>query len=189
MNCPHCDHPESRVTETRAGNEADRRIRQCRSCAKTFTTLERVAVYAGRAAGYIEAGGLALLEDDDPEPMPVVVTPAATGSFHPVVVGDELSALPVDVRQLLVEWWNNSRRSKHKSSATWTRNAWLMTVKRIASLPEWQQRALAAAGVEHGWQTLKTEYIKDVPPPVEAGLLPKSTAMQEAISAWKNKVA
>lgn len=177
------------MTETRAGNEADRRIRQCRSCAKTFTTLERVAVYAGRAAGYIEAGGLALLEDDDPEPMPVVVTPAATGAFHPVVVGDELNDLPVEVRRLLVEWWNNSRRSKHKSSATWTRNAWLMTVKRIASLPEWQQRALAAAGVEHGWQTLKTEYIKDASPPAEAGIQPKSTAMQEAISAWKNRVA
>ena len=55
MNCPHCAHPESRVTETRSGSDADRRIRLCRSCGKTFQTMERVAVFAGRAIGYIES--------------------------------------------------------------------------------------------------------------------------------------
>lgn len=57
MMCPHCNHPESRVTETRSGAEADRRIRLCRHCGKTFQTLERVCVYAGRAIGYIEKVG------------------------------------------------------------------------------------------------------------------------------------
>ena len=55
MNCPNCNHPESKVTETRSGPDADRRIRICRSCGKTFQTMERVAVFAGRAIGYIEA--------------------------------------------------------------------------------------------------------------------------------------
>jgi hypothetical protein len=59
-----------------------------------------------------------------------------------------------------------------------------MTVKRVAALPEWQQLALAQAGVEHGWQTLKPEYIKDIRPPAEVGLVPKNQAMQEAISRW-----
>jgi transcriptional repressor NrdR len=65
VNCPHCDHPESRVTETRASDGYDKRVRICRSCAKTFTTIERVAVYAGRAAGYIESGPAADLEEAD----------------------------------------------------------------------------------------------------------------------------
>ena len=56
MICPHCSHPESRVTETRASDSYDKRVRICRNCAKTFVTIERVAVYAGRAVGYIESG-------------------------------------------------------------------------------------------------------------------------------------
>jgi hypothetical protein len=173
------------VAETRPSADFDKRVRQCRNCAKTFTTLERVAVYAGRAAGYIESGQPELEEEPDPESAPLTVTTATTTPFHPVVVGDELNSMPMEVRQLLVEWWNNSRRSKHKSSAAWTRRAWLLTVTRVSLLPPWQQLALAAAGVEQGWQTLKPEYIKDVSPPAEAGLVPKSAAMQEAISSWK----
>ena len=44
------------MTETRASDNYDKRVRICRNCAKTFTTIERVAVYAGRAVGYIESG-------------------------------------------------------------------------------------------------------------------------------------
>ena len=63
MNCPHCNHPESRVGETRAGDEFDRRVRLCRGCGRTFTTLERVAVYAGRALGYRELDSALLTEE------------------------------------------------------------------------------------------------------------------------------
>ena len=186
MNCPHCNHPESRVTETRSGPDADRRIRICRSCGKTFQTMERVAVFAGRAIGYLEATVAdALVDPEEPEPL----APAIAACFHPVVVGDELNGLPMSVRSNLVEWWNNSRYSKHKKQATWTRQAWLFTVKRIAALPHWQQELLAAAGVEHGWQTLKVDYIKGATPPKEAGLQPKSSAIQEAIQAWNTSVA
>jgi transcriptional regulator NrdR family protein len=64
MNCPHCGQPESRVTETRQGADFDRRTRICRSCAKSFQTIERVAVYGGRAIGYIEAGDMPLVEEE-----------------------------------------------------------------------------------------------------------------------------
>ena len=65
MQCPHCGHPESRVGETRASDDYDKRVRFCRSCAKSFTTIERVAVYAGRAVGYIESGQPVLQEEAD----------------------------------------------------------------------------------------------------------------------------
>ena len=64
MICPHCGHPESRVSETRPSTEFDKRVRHCRNCAKTFTTIERVAVYAGRAVGYIEAGQSVLEQEE-----------------------------------------------------------------------------------------------------------------------------
>jgi hypothetical protein len=186
MLCPHCGHPESRITETRSTDNYDRRIRLCRGCAKTFQTLERVAVHAGRAVGYIEVDSSAGQLGDPPEdPEPIAAAKRAAADFHPVVVGAELNDVTAIARPLLVEWWNESRRSKHRRQATWTRAAWLMTVKRVAALPDWQQLALAQAGVEHGWQTLKTEYIKDAQPPAEAGMVPKNHAMQEAITRWK----
>lgn len=43
------------MTETRASDSHDKRVRLCRSCGKTFQTMERVAVFAGRAIGYIES--------------------------------------------------------------------------------------------------------------------------------------
>lgn len=101
----------------------------------------------------------------------------------------DLAKCSPEAQPLLVEWWNISRRQKHGSHAAWSERAWQLTVNRVAQLPPWQQLALAEAGVEHGWQTLKTQYIRDAKPPMEAGLAPKSTAMQEAISAWNSKAA
>ena len=43
-------------TETRARDDGDLRTHHCLSCAKSFQTIARICVYAGRAAGYIEAG-------------------------------------------------------------------------------------------------------------------------------------
>jgi len=197
LNCPHCNSPNSKVTETRPCDGYDKRVRICRDCSSTYRTIERVAVYAGRAAGYFEAGGSVMVEADDdevaPEPEakpaakakpPAKAQPAAIKEFYPVVPGDELNSVCEEARPLLVEWWNNSRRSKHQKNATWTTTAWFITVKRVAALPMWQQVLLAQAGVEHGWQTLKLDYIKTSQPPQEAGLVPKSTAMQEAINRW-----
>lgn len=101
----------------------------------------------------------------------------------------ELMQVTPEAQPLLVEWWNVSRLSRHRSNATWTELAWKLSVNRVARLPAWKQVALAQAGIEYGWQTLKPEYLKNVSPPPEAGVIPKSTAMQEAIEAWNNRVA
>lgn len=182
MNCPHCDHPDSRITETRSNPAFDRRIRICRSCGKTFQTIERVAVYAGRAAGYIDGGPPVLTVVEDQEPK-------RPKRYAANLDDDCLVNVCGEAQSLLVEWWNVSRLSKHGTKAAWTEKAWQQNVSRIASLPRWKQVLLAKAGVESGWQALKPEYMGEVAPPPEEGLAPKSTAMQEAIAAWNTKVA
>ncbi len=44
MICPYCNHKETNVLESRVlpDNEGMRRRRECRKCAKRFTTFERV---------------------------------------------------------------------------------------------------------------------------------------------------
>jgi transcriptional repressor NrdR len=44
VKCPFCGHPESKVTDSRAGTAGDviRRRRECEGCARRFTTYERV---------------------------------------------------------------------------------------------------------------------------------------------------
>lgn len=44
MKCPFCTNVESKVTDTRASAQGDvvRRRRECESCARRFTTYERV---------------------------------------------------------------------------------------------------------------------------------------------------
>ncbi|MEN9768179.1 MAG: uncultured phage MedDCM-OCT-S38-C3 [Cyanobacteriota bacterium] len=185
MNCPHCNHDKSRVTETRSAGEADRRIRLCQGCGRTFQTLERVCVYAGRAAGYIEASPPPILEVvPDPEPAPVRARATARHEASP----EEqcLSFVSPEARLLLVQWWNESRKSKHRANATWTRAAWEASVQRVANLPTDLQLTLCRAGVEHGWQALKLDYIKDeLAKPTAAGRpMPKDPSMRAALESW-----
>ena len=42
MNCPFCDHHDSRVIDSREVNDGIRRRRQCLSCSSRFTTYERL---------------------------------------------------------------------------------------------------------------------------------------------------
>ena len=44
MKCPYCDHPETKVLDSRLSKEMDtiRRRRECLSCAKRFSTAERI---------------------------------------------------------------------------------------------------------------------------------------------------
>lgn len=44
MNCPFCDHENSRVIDTRSSGKRIRRRRECVECHKRFTTYERVAL-------------------------------------------------------------------------------------------------------------------------------------------------
>jgi len=42
VKCPYCNHPESRVTDSREAEEGIRRRRECLQCGLRFTTYERV---------------------------------------------------------------------------------------------------------------------------------------------------
>ena len=42
MNCPHCLHVESRVTNKRESPNGIRRRRECLKCKKRFTTYEKI---------------------------------------------------------------------------------------------------------------------------------------------------
>jgi transcriptional repressor NrdR len=44
MKCPYCGHPEDKVVDSRTIKEGEliRRRRECLSCAKRFTTYERI---------------------------------------------------------------------------------------------------------------------------------------------------
>lgn len=192
MNCPHCGHDKSRVTETRAVRDGDRRIRLCRSCGKTFTTMERIAIWFGPNAGWMDVTkdppALQVVPDPEPEPEPqpepAVAKRASTRRWHPVGV-------PVGVCEeaapMLLEWWNESRRSKHGSHAVWSERAWLASVERVKALPPAEQVALCKAGVEHGWQALKREFLKQelgrpvTLPPVSGRPMPKDPAMLAAL--------
>ena len=41
MKCPHCGHPASKVTDSRASEAGVRRRRECQACAEPFTTYEQ----------------------------------------------------------------------------------------------------------------------------------------------------
>ena len=104
---------------------------------------------------------------------------------------DCLVNVVAEVQPLLVQWWNESRKSKHKGNATWTEAAWQASVQRVSKLPHWQQVVLAQAGVEHGWQALKPEYLKDeLAKPTAAGRpMPKDPAMLAALEQWPSQTA
>ncbi|UCC60049.1 MAG: transcriptional repressor NrdR [Dehalococcoidia bacterium] len=42
MKCPHCNHEDSKVTDSRDVEDTVRRRRQCLSCGFRFTTYERI---------------------------------------------------------------------------------------------------------------------------------------------------
>lgn len=42
VQCPVCDHPESRVVDSRDAGDAIRRRRECEACNHRFTTFERI---------------------------------------------------------------------------------------------------------------------------------------------------
>ena len=54
MRCPYCDHPDSRVTDSRVAEVGVRRRRECDRCGLRFTTYERAqttALWVGKRDG------------------------------------------------------------------------------------------------------------------------------------------
>lgn len=206
MNCPHCGHDKSRVTETRASADGDRRIRLCRSCGRTFTTIERVTVYFGRNTGWMEVVPQQELAPAAPLPEPVQAAaeessapepPAAVPiakarqqripRFMPTDVPDDMGVV-AEAAPLLLQWWCEARRSKHGNKAVWTEGAWLSSCRRVGELPARQQIALAQAGCEAGWQALKADYLEHLPAarqqPATGRPMPRDPAMLAALDSW-----
>ena len=181
MKCPHCGHEKSRVLETRG----DRRVRQCGECLKDFSTIECLAAFAGRHRGWIH-------EEPPEDPLPVVIQEDSKQrqtkfqKFHPATIDDGLEQADSTLAGLLLTWWNESRWSKNKSKATWTRAAWLSNINRVIALPPAKAKALAERGVEQGWQSLQAEYVNDVASTPDGMLIPKDSAMQRALEAWSH---
>lgn len=46
MQCPYCDHPDSKVIDSRSVDGGIRRRRECLRCSARFTTYERIATTA-----------------------------------------------------------------------------------------------------------------------------------------------
>ena len=192
MKCPKCQHQQSRVLDTIRVRDGLRRHRLCSKCKHRFATLERIEVWDQTLHGYVAAADerppLAAVPDHFVEPPKKV----AAIKGHVAQADDILLGFVIpEAQPLLLQWWNESRRSKHKQAA-WTKAAWEGSVKRVADLPSWQQVALAQAGVESGWQTLRPEYIKDVPAPAAAACgrpMPKDPAMLAALESWPKQTA
>jgi len=192
VNCPACSHHNTRVTDTDRVPYGIRRYRSCRKCGHRFVTVERVENWDNLIGKYVPA-------ENAPAPLAVVPAPLEdeqvaaakrvnTRRWHPVGV-------PVGVCEeaapLLLEWWNESRRLKHKGNAVWSEKAWLASVERVKALPPHHQIALCQAGVEQGWQALKPEYLKDeLGKPTAAGRpMPKDPAMLAALESWPKQTA
>ena len=173
MNCPHCGADKSRILETRG----DRRVRQCSNCLKDFATYEVLAAYAGRDRGWIH--------ESPPQEVflsPKLLPKPKPARFHPVQLEDELLTADKELAALLVSWWDESRWTKHRNSASWTRSAWLSNVTRVTSMPYPKAMALARRGVEMGWQSLQYNYVNDVSSSTDQGqMAPRNSAMQKAI--------
>lgn len=56
MHCPYCRHTDSRVLDSRVAEDGTsiRRRRECRACAKRFTTLEQMQLVVVKRSGVVE---------------------------------------------------------------------------------------------------------------------------------------
>lgn len=188
----------SRIVDTLRVPEGLRRHRICAKCGKKFKTVERIENWDHVTRKYVRACKEPSRDASAPELAAVIQLqqerpPAAAKAQRYLVDADKSDFLTVcdEARPLLCEWWNVSRKSKHGSKAAWTEAAWLSSVARVAKLPAWQQVLLARAGVEHGWQALKPEYMKDelTAPTAQGRPMPKDPAMLAALEQWPSQTA
>jgi len=191
MNCPKCGYDHSRIVDTIRVDAGLRRHRICSKprCRHRFRTLEREEYWDQTTHSYAPvaaaapSGNVIQLQQEQPR---------QRTTRHVAHLNEAcLAAVAHEAQPLLVEWWNVSRSSKHGSRAAWTENAWRSSVSRVSQLPNWKQVALARAGVEHGWQALKPEYVKDElqAPTAQGRPMPKDPAMLAALEEWPSQTA
>ena len=192
MNCPKCSHEQSRVVDLKRKPDGLRRGRICSACGYKFSTLERIEVWDSALHGYVSpiegVPALSLVPNHAVEAPKRV---AATARHQASLDEGCLVNVCAEAQPLLVQWWNESRKSKHRANATWTKAAWEASVQRVSALPSWQQVLLAQAGVEHGWQALKPEYLKEelAKPTGQGRPMPKDPAMLAALESWPKQTA
>jgi hypothetical protein len=195
MNCPHCHHPRNRVLETRESlsENAIRRRHACRACGEPFTTIQRIETYH---SGGWQPVPMAVVPDPQPAPLAPVAPrkrAAAAERLHPLTGYEEWLAffradISPDLFEGLLEWWNKSRWGKHRTSATWTQAAFSLSANRVMLLRQQGQpyiaRALVEAGIEHGWQALKPEYLRGIsaaPPAAAPAGDPAAAAIRDML--------
>jgi len=56
VHCPYCRHPDSRVLDSRVAEDGSsiRRRRECKECARRFTTLEATQLVVLKRSGVVE---------------------------------------------------------------------------------------------------------------------------------------
>ena len=192
-HCPHCGHPRNRVLETRESKSenAVRRRRACRGCGKSFTTIERVETYQD---GAWQPVALAAVPDPQPLAPPAPAAPrkraAAAERLHPLTGEEDFLKvfayhMPAPLFRDLLRWWNESRWGRHRTQAAWTQIAFTLSANRVSSLlgegRAGAARALVEAGIEHGWQALKPEYLRGIVTPSPAAVAPAGDPAAAAI--------
>lgn len=192
MNCPKCGSPYTRILDTKRIPDGLRRHRVCneRKCRERFATMERIEVWDHTVRQYVEPEpGLAVVEKKL-APLPKQQEPRVA-RYTPKQGDPALSEVYEEAKPLLLQWWNESRRSKHSSKATWTRAAWESSVKRVSKLPQNKQILLAEAGVENGWMALKVDYLDHIAakPAATGRPMPKDPSMLAALDEWPSQYA
>lgn len=195
MMCPHCGYPKNRVTETEQRLEFDLRRRMCCGCGKKFVTIDRVAVYAGRKYGHQQVGPdpvLSAVGSEQADPPPAAKQKPGRKRVERFEPPDDYPLFGIDeqLRPLLLQWWRESRWSKHRSNATWTEAAFQGSLARLAALPPGRQRELVEAAVEFGWQALKIAYLDPVKgmgqarPNATGRPMPRDPSALAALESW-----
>jgi hypothetical protein len=191
MRCPSCESTKHVVTETKRASvngpeDALRRRRMCSDCGHSWVTTERIDRWDPHKREW-EGRGPELPPLPPKEQKPRQQKPAA---FWPVAMDaahDYLQGIDGMVCNSFLAWWNDSRRSKHGANAAWTVAAFRLNAERVRRLAYWQQQLLVNAGIEHGWQALNPNYLRDELarpplPPGSAGFGPKSSGLAGALA-------
>lgn len=104
-------------------------------------------------------------------------------------VGRDIVGLPSQMQDDLLAWWNEARRSKHGPRCTWTRAAWLLSVRRIRKLFATSPDLAAATvegGIEHGWMALRSEYVQTSQVAVRSTESERDKHMRAALARMNN---
>ena len=181
MKCPHCGHAKTRVSATRG----ELRDRRCDGCGKGFKTYECLAAFAGKHAGYIHQAppveeSAPISQKPKPNYKGITKGPKEWWPVTPEFV----SALDPELGQLLLAWWNESRRQKQGKKAAWTKQAWASNVERVQAMPLKRGLTLARRGVESGWQSLQEKYLEGEASTDDGTFMPSNPAMRAALESW-----